>query len=88
MNIFESFSNSDDNDSKNNVSDAAPENTTATAGTNDVSNSDGKQSAESHNVDLVKTSQNNFQSGDSSNNAFNSNKFDAKQSPSSKDSLL
>ena len=58
LNIVESFSNSDDNDSKNNVSDGPADNTTGTAGTNDVSNSEGKLSAESHNKDLVKNGAN------------------------------
>ena len=79
LNIFESFSNSDDNDSKNNVSEGAAENTTTTAGTHDVSNSEGKLSAESQSKELVSNHlKSGIQSGDSKNNAHSHGHSDCK----------
>ena len=50
LNIFESFSNSEDNDSKNNVSEGSPD-----ATTNDVSGtSEDKTSAESHGKEVAR----------------------------------
>lgn len=50
LNIFETFSNSEDNDSKNNVSEGG-----ADTGTNDVSTSEDKTSAESQSKDTAST---------------------------------